>query len=211
MLYYKALPTKTVKEALFSPSPSLALIKKEIGDDKAKAFISVIITDLVMSFNVGKTMNQSQVLDIVELVQNNYYFLKPSEFKYCFDNAKMGRYGQLYDRIDGSIIFGWIEKYLEERMEVCITENQNQNKQHLVDGAHEDILVRILNKLDEEKTPVNTFIPQSDELRAKSNEIFLEFDFIYDQNPIGNTGKKFIDYKGKIVDQTEYLEIRLKE
>lgn len=209
MLYYKALPTKTVSDALYSQSPSLSVIKKEMGDEKTKAFLSVIITDLVMSFNIGKTMNTNQVAETVILIQSNYYFLKPSELKYCFDNAKMGRYGQLYDRIDSSIIFDWIEKYLEERMETCVSENQKQNYEFNSILVHENVLKAIRMGLEKPKEEPKEFVIQTDEQRELCNQIFLEFDKIFGLAEV--QGKKFIDYNGKILDIDEFLKIRLTE
>lgn len=94
------------------------------------AFMSFSITDLVMSFNIGKTMNQSQVGHAVRAIQEDYFYLKPTELKYCFENAKRGRYGTLYDRIDLAVICEWIEMYLVERTNEVIMRNENKKVEY---------------------------------------------------------------------------------
>ena len=183
-----------------------------MGDNGAKAFLVVILSDLVMSFNVGKTMNQNQIVDLVNFIQQDYYFLKPSELKYCFDNAKKGKYGQLFDRIDSAIICQWIETYLDERIGVCVSENQKKNLEFNSIRVHEDILKALKNVVEKPIIKDGATIIESDEQREFSNKIFKEFDKIHEENPVGeDRGKKFINYNGKIVDINEFLEIKFKE
>ncbi len=110
---------------MFNSTPSIVLFKKEIGEMGIKSLVTLALTDLVLSFNVGKTMNQSQIVFAVESILSDYYFLKPTELKYCFDNAKKGRYGNLYDRIDLSVICEWIDSYLMERTDEAIKHSTN--------------------------------------------------------------------------------------
>lgn len=44
------------------------------------------------------------------------------DFKLCFNNAKRGKYGRVYDRIDGNIIYEWLQKYSEERVQTVYPE-----------------------------------------------------------------------------------------
>lgn len=150
-------------------SPSIAVIKKNMGELPAKAFITIILADLVMSFNIGKTMNQAQIVQTVDYLQRDYYFLKPSELKYCFDNAKMGRYADkgkpaVYDAIDMSVIFGWIEKYLEERMGIIEFENEQRHEIIQKHGTEETNHIQnlmtderfVLNKQQQPESNTNT-------------------------------------------------------
>lgn len=57
--------------------------------------------------------------------------MKPEDFKLCFNNAKRGVYGTMYDRIDGAVIFGWLQKYSDSRLnraEEINTEKHNEGK-----------------------------------------------------------------------------------
>ena len=42
-----------------------------------------IIIDVVMFFNVGKIMNDNQAAQTADLIIEEYYFLKPDDFKLC--------------------------------------------------------------------------------------------------------------------------------
>lgn len=225
--FYKGIQVRTAKEAINSNLPSLATLKRQLiaeqpekGAVIATAFITSIITDLVLSFNVGKQMTPAQVVDVVNYIQTDYYYLKPSELKYCFDKAKKGQYGKLYDRIDGAIIFEWIELYLEERLDAVITQNENQNNEYKKsDPVNPDLVLKVLKNVvsekdKEEKAKRPAFVPMgnSDALNSAIQECFKEFDKLYLTDAVGEGGgKRFLKYKEKILDQDEYVNFRLNE
>ena len=116
MLYYKALHPKTVNDVFQSPSCSIAVMNKNFGETKLRAFMAKIIIYVVMFFNVGKIMNDNQAAQTADLIIEEYYFLKPDDFKLCFTRAKKGYYGKVFDRIDGQVIFEWLNQYTNDRM-----------------------------------------------------------------------------------------------
>lgn len=116
MPYYKALHPKTVNDVFQSPSCSIAVMNKNFGKMKLRAFMVNIIIDLVMFFNVGKTMKDTQAAQTADLIIEEFYFLKPDDFKLCFTRAKKGYYGKVFDRIDGQVIFEWLNQYTNDRM-----------------------------------------------------------------------------------------------
>lgn len=116
MPYYKALHPKTVNDVFQSPSCSIAVMNKNFGEMKLRAFMVNIIIDLVMFFNVGKTMKDTQAAQTADLIIEEFYFLKPDDFKLCFTRAKKGYYGKVFDRIDGQVIFEWLNQYINDRM-----------------------------------------------------------------------------------------------
>ena len=69
-----------------------------------------------MFFNVGKMINDTQAAQTADLIIDEYYFLKPDDFKLCFTRAKKGYYGKVFDRIDGQVIFEWLNQYTNDRM-----------------------------------------------------------------------------------------------
>ena len=111
MPYYKALHPKTVNDVFQSPSCSIAVMNKNFGEMKLRAFMVNIIIDLVMFFNVGKTMKDTQAAQTADLIIEEFYFFKPDDFKLCFNRAKKGLYGKVYDRIDGAVILEWLGRY----------------------------------------------------------------------------------------------------
>lgn len=207
------MQVRTATEAILYTNSSLVKIKKEQGELSANAFISFILTDLVMSFNVGKTMNEAQIIEATKLLQQDYYFLKPSELKYCFNNAKMGKYGQLYDRIDMAVIFGWIEKYLEERIEIVVLENKNKNNEYNSGLMHESVAESLKSVFVEEIKPVVKPTQREWTEREKIvQDIFKEFDLLHREKPYKpNESLRMVSYNGQELSQDEYLLLRINE
>ena len=117
--YYVALRPKTLEDAVNSVTPCLATFKKETSEMSLLAILTIMFNDLIDFFSVGKTMGQSQLVSTIQLVIEDFYYLNIEDFKLCFNNAKRGVYGKIYDRVDGNIIYGWIDQYAQERACFC--------------------------------------------------------------------------------------------
>jgi hypothetical protein len=115
--YYEGMAVRTLDDIYRSSSPTIASIRKEAGLAQLQALLTIIVIDLVEFFNVGKTMNEKQVVQTVKLIIDEFYYLKPDDFKLCFDMAKKGKLGKVYDRIDGAVIMEWLNNYVRDRME----------------------------------------------------------------------------------------------
>lgn len=102
---------------------TLSLIGREFGQIKLRALLSVILIDLVDFLEVGKKMGEQQIVQTVLLIEQEYYYLTIEDFKVCFDRGKCGGYGQLFDRIDGSVILGWLDQYAAERSNAFANHN----------------------------------------------------------------------------------------
>ena len=66
-------------------------------------------------FNLSKVMTEDQAIDTAYLLLEKYPYESFEDFVIMFRNAKMGKYGELYNRLDGQIIFKWMEEYMEEK------------------------------------------------------------------------------------------------
>ena len=115
MPYYNSLRPKTVNDVFDSPSCSIAVMNKEFGETHLRGFMVKVLNDLIDFFNVGKSIGAVQVAQTVDLIIDEYYFFKPDDFKLCFNRAKKGLYGKVYDRIDGAVILEWLGRYEKER------------------------------------------------------------------------------------------------
>ena len=90
-------------------------MNKEFGETHLRGFMVKVLNDLVDFFNVGKSIGAVQVAQTVDLIIDEYYFFKPDDFKLCFNRAKKGLYGKVYDRIDGAVILEWLGRDEKER------------------------------------------------------------------------------------------------
>ena len=88
--------------------------------------LDVIIGEVVLFFNVGKTMVPAQIKSTINLILNDPISSSMTfeDYKVCFDNLKKGLYGKSFDRIDGQILLMCIHAYFEEKS--AIVEQQNE-------------------------------------------------------------------------------------
>lgn len=108
---------RTVEDVVNNPLayPTLAMIKKEFSEEKMIAFLVFILCDLVEFFNVGKSMNATQIKQTARLIYEEYPYMRIHDFRVCFTNSKKGLYGKVYDRIDGAIIMEWLLAHANDR------------------------------------------------------------------------------------------------
>lgn len=102
---------------------------KEIGFQSASDVLTILIVDVANFFSVGKGMNKEQVIATTELILEEFPEICIADLKLCFNKAKLGEYGTLYDRMDGGVILSWITQYCDNKMSHFI--NKNAKIQHL--------------------------------------------------------------------------------
>ena len=78
-------------------------MNKEFGETHLRGFMVKVLNDLIDFFNVGKSIGAVQVAQTVDLIIDEYYFFKPDDFKLCFNRAKKGLYGKVYDKERGAM------------------------------------------------------------------------------------------------------------
>lgn len=117
--YYVALRPKTIEDAVCSITPSLSTFRKETNETSLFAILTILFNDIIDFFSVGRSIGQSQLVSTIQLVVEDFYYLNIEDFKLCFNNAKRGVYGKIYDRVDGNIIYGWIAQYAKDRAYFC--------------------------------------------------------------------------------------------
>lgn len=126
--YLLAMNPRHIEDVVDSPVPSVITIVKECGENVARAALVIIITELLSFFNVENTMSVQQVATTISLLMDEYYYLKLDDFKMCFKRVMLGKYGKVYNRIDGQMILEWVHTYLKERTEVADELSYNAHK-----------------------------------------------------------------------------------
>lgn len=116
--------------------PSFALLRRYFnesgknGTNILKSNLALLMTDLNAFFNIGKSMTVNQIEQTCDLILRDYYFMSIEEFKLIFERAKKGYFGSIYDRIDGQLIFTWVEHHLKERESIVIEKRKSESNQH---------------------------------------------------------------------------------
>ena len=113
----------TVPDILKSGMPSIASIKKKYGVDFIQAYIEGWIVNIREFINVGKKMTDEQTQETAMLIVYEYYNLNIADINFIFKNAKMGRYGKTYDRLDGQVILSWFGEHFKNRCNTAAEES----------------------------------------------------------------------------------------
>lgn len=126
--YLKTLHTSkfdTIEKTIDSELPSLVKMNKQFGSHEVIKAVAKMLIETVGFFNVPK-LTDVQVKITVELICEEHYYLNFADIQLCFKNAMKGKYGELYNRIDGQVIMIWLNKYVEERF--TISEERSYQK-----------------------------------------------------------------------------------
>lgn len=129
--YFKELQPRTIDDVFASFEPSLGYVLKKDGVLVARAAVAYVIAETLDFFNVSETMNDSQVAFTTDLILEEYPYFKLDDLKLCFRNAMKLKYGNVYNRIDGQIIFRWLKQYNIDRCNLAERDSFNNHKRLL--------------------------------------------------------------------------------
>lgn len=219
-----------ITDAIQSKTLPLGLLIKAInnGEIFVRALVVHMITDLVEFINAGKTMNQDQIAQTAAMIITDYNWLKVEDMKVCFTNGKRGHYGQLYDRLDGQIIFQWLNQYSTDRANESLRLNDLKRKElenpkitpEEINPEGQKKVIEILSQYSKKKDIRVEVKPREKTEQEKLIQRFMrQFDKIWLRKGIENPGGKFIHMygiKGKdgitpYINLVEYVEYKLKQ
>lgn len=118
-----------MSDIVASESLSIALIPPT----ESKTVLVFLINDISEFLNIKDTLNPNQILSTIDLILEEYGYMKPEDFKLCFNQAKKGFYGTVYNRIDGQVILTWLKEYAIGRVEFF--EQHNSKKVQKLNDA----------------------------------------------------------------------------
>jgi hypothetical protein len=121
-------------------------VNKNLGEAKTKAILVLLIDDLVNFFSIGKSMDDNQCAQTVDLIMRQYYYLNIADIRLCFDRIKDGTYGKLYDRIDGQIILMAMKEYSDGRLSAAEYASGKKHEE-VNDEPQEEYIVKIDGKM----------------------------------------------------------------
>lgn len=190
----------------------MAKIKKELGEKEQLIFLVKTLGEFTLQFNIGKNMNAPQILDTAKVIAQEYYFMKASELKYVLNKAKTGHYGQMYDRLDGPLILGWLNTYMHEREDTCANYQETKNIEHKKDNNEalenekmQEIYKSLKNstKMKEEKKE------EEKSERQRANEMaqswLKEFDELERKQNHTSGGIRFVKVGKLMMNQEEFF------
>lgn len=181
------------------------------------AMLTLLFEDFISFFNVGKNMGALQVKQTIDLIFSDHVFinLKPEDFKVYFDLFKKGRYGQVFDRIDGQLILMNLSAYAQERMNLVESINNGssyslvKDEKNIIDKMHPKI-IETLKMAIKDVSDIKHTISARQEIKKSPRDIliqklFSEFDVLCRSGD----HDRFVTIDGRNFDETEYVEYKL--
>lgn len=90
--------------------------------------IATVLTGLILRtssfFNITNNLSEDQAIETAFMLIDRFSTETIEDFVLMFKNAKAGKYGKLFNRLDGQIILEWMGLYLEEKAEYRETLHQ---------------------------------------------------------------------------------------
>jgi len=190
-----------------SSCKSLAYIKKYEGIESVKRILTNSIDQLQTYFSLERIMTPYQVEMTTELIEETFYYFSPDDFRKCFRGAMSGKYGKIYNRLDGAVIMEWLRAYDIERTEIIVREQMERNKQEAKEIMSTESFNGAMKKLiDELATKTKRKDPESYESKLSpfEKQVIAEYDKLRGMN-------RFAVYEGKEMDFDTYRMIRYSE
>lgn len=164
----------------------ISMMEKSVDRKDIKAVLDLHLTKFVKSLNLKWTLSDQQIGPIVEDLLYKYPNESLEDFMLVFRKARMGEFkdqdgnATIY-RLDGAVIFGWMDQYLVQKYEV-LERNLYKEKDHVHNSfkkAEKDYLqlwrdsIAYLEEEDRKagRTPV---MPKTEMLRSNLNRMTPE-------------------------------------
>lgn len=190
-----------------SSCKSLAYIKKHEGIESVKRLLTNAIDQLQTYFSLERIMTPYQIEMSVEIIEENFYYFSPEDFRKCFRGAMSGKYGKIYNRLDGAVIMEWLRAYDIERTEIIVQEQMQKQKDEAKEIMSTESFNTAMQKImDDLSAKYSRKEPEAWEskLTPFEKQVISEFDKLRGLN-------RFAVYNGKEMDFDTFRMIRYSE
>jgi hypothetical protein len=123
----------TVAKIFQHPTPALKVFANSIGQEKVIAMLELHIIALDQFLNFNKAMTQASVHQTAELIYNTYFQLTITDILYVFNNARLGKYGEIIG-LNGSKILYWFDQHFDERFSAAASESMREHHNNTYDS-----------------------------------------------------------------------------
>lgn len=114
--------------AIKADNNSLAVCRRDVGEQYVIDVIVMHIVSLCQSINVNQTLSGIQVKELAHEIISIYYNISVVEIAYVFRLGKRGDYGKIGSyALNQEDVMDWFHKYQDQR---CVEFQKNQEKEH---------------------------------------------------------------------------------
>ena len=120
---------QTINDAMYSEAPALASMRVK-DKELAENMLKLMFAKTARAFNITRNIEPGQIVELVDVVMHDFYYLKLSEIFYVLKQAKMGKFGKTYERLDEPTILGWFNTYADERAVIAVEQTLSKHDQY---------------------------------------------------------------------------------
>jgi hypothetical protein len=186
----------TIQKIVDSALP-ISILKANVGNKAVSQALDVQLSKLVLHLNLKWNLSDFQVSQIVEDLLEKYPHESIEDFILVFKRARMGEFGELF-RLDGAVIFGWMNIYLEEKY--AVIENKLHSEKDTIYSPAEVIPSNVdwhKKWLDEITSfPTRAIIPMSEEeMELKGQERPVKPKYVTDAAYLNEHREKIFKFQ----------------
>ena len=175
----------------FSTNPTIARLVNKYSFTWTAETISNLISEFVGQMNTNKQMDAPQIIKCAEMLMGDYHLYRLDDFYKCLQNMVKGIYGVDTFKMDAQVIYKCFERYDVDRTD-AINRVQESKAESFKNIDLSSIDVKVTDAIKD-------ILPDQQWLK--------EFDAM-PQTTFG--GKRFVEIDGLMLDQTEFLEYKMK-
>jgi hypothetical protein len=172
-----------------------------------KEKVVMILARCAQLCTVERNMNAMQIEFTAEMIIKEYWMYSLEDIQLCTERGVTGLYGELYNRLDTSVVFGWLKKYESERMSEIAKRRQKEiETSNIYDVFNNDVMAGAL------RTVVESLPKATDKPEPKIPELSPFEKMVQDEWDKLKTfshGLKW--YKDEFYDFTDYRKLRYDE
>lgn len=203
---YSTMPVKSVHDVVRSGLPSIASVSRSFGIEVAQSVLTLAVSDLIKSLNVGKTMDVDQKAQAVTMILDSCPYMTLGDIKLFFYRFKRGDFGKQYDRLDVQTIMQALDQYFSEKSEIVgeLTANAHYRakKTEYNQPYHPDVVAAIKKAIGDKK-PVYEGTPVQSKPDIGQRWI-CQFNNLHRKYGI-ETGIRMIRIGNQVFDVTSFL------
>ena len=196
---------------------TLKNILRENLEKPAKYLIYDVVLTFAASFNLTNNFREDQIQDFVNDIFEFYPHLTIRDIKFFLKQVKAGNFGQIYNRLDGPLLFGYLKVYSDLRIGEAERHESNltKAKEIVVDYAPGSVYSRLTTLFKDTQKEISEPKKREPTLAEKNQQdLFLKIskDFNELHRLQGNKdGVKFVKYNGKMMNFEEYYNAIIDE
>lgn len=177
--------TRDVERAFRGTAPTLELVAKAFGASTRDNWLDVQLTELAVFSGCKEKMNSHQIEALIDIITEDYAFLKVTELMYFFRQFKAGAYGKFYGSVDPLTITCALKEFSQERRAILRKfqkEDEARQEKEDPDRLH---YLRVYERDARKRTFYSLNFRSDDFTFEEFEEIWWLFNLGYERNDHG--------------------------